>query len=72
MEIYHIILLIGGRKINGRVVVCTLYDGNITLSVVEIYCDDYLFYSSCDLYNFRRYTVLRGDVDGEINKEIRQ
>lgn len=51
----------------GVYLVCTLYDGNATLGIVEIYYDDYLFYSSCDLYNFRRYTVLRGGVDGEIN-----
>ena len=51
----------------GVQLVFDLYDGNITISVVEMYCDDYLFYSSCDLYNFRRYTVLRGKVDGKIN-----
>ena len=51
----------------GVQLVCTLYDGNITVIVVEMYCDDYLSYSSCDLYNFRRYTVLRGGLDGEIN-----
>ena len=55
------------EKQMGVYLVYTLYDGNITLSVVEMYYDDYLFYSSCDLYNFRRYTVLRGGVDGEIN-----
>ena len=51
----------------GVYLVCTLYDGNTTINIVEMYCDDYLFYSSCDLYNFRRYTVLRGEVNGKIN-----
>ena len=47
----------------GVYLMCTLYDCNTTLSTVEMYFDDYLFYPSCDLYNFRRYTVLRGEVD---------
>ena len=51
----------------GVYLVHTLYDGNTTIGVVEMYFDDDLFYSSFNLYNFRRYTVLRGEVDGEIN-----
>ena len=56
----------------GVYLVHTLYDGNTTIGVVEMYFDDYLFYPSCDLYNFRRYTVLRGEVDGKINTQNKQ
>ena len=48
----------------GVYLVRTLYGGDTALSIVEMYFDDDLFYSSCDLYNFRRYTVLRGGADG--------
>ena len=37
----------------GVYLVRTLYDSNTTINIVEMYCDDCLFYSSCDLYNFR-------------------